>query len=75
MIRGSAPEDEFDAYFSQYRPRQPSQGGSEASPAPSTYYSAHSSLGRGPESLAQTSNTSSDSSYHTFTRYSVTLDS
>lgn len=65
MIR--APEDEFDKYFSQYRPRQPSRSG--ASPAPSTYYSAHSSLARGPESVTETSNISSDNSYHTFNRY------
>ena len=63
MIR--APEDEFDKYFSQYRPCQPSRSG--ASPAPSYYYSAHSRLARGPES--ETYNISSDNSYHTFNRY------
>ena len=65
MIR--APEDEFDKYFSQYRPCQPSRSG--ASPAPSSYYSAHSRLARGPESVTETSNISSDTSYHTFNRY------
>ena len=74
MIRGSAPEDEFESYFSQYRPRQPSQGGGDASPAPSTYHSAHSSLGRAwPESLTETQ--SNTGSYHTFNRSRSTFRS
>ena len=73
MIRGSGGtehEDEYDKYFAQYRPRQPRH---EVSPAPSSYYSAQSSLGRGGGSLTETSHLSSDSSYNTFTRYNIQI--